>query len=266
VDNTSQRSILVEMLDVWGIKTEVAEQDAPVLALLDEAVEAGRPFALVILDLRRNENARVAKSIRDHPEHWQTRTLILLAPDRFDEGDRWKGAADGHILKPLKHSAVLASIASLLGWVTPDSEPEGASAGPAVEAGSLEILLAEDNRVNQAVARRMLERRGHKVVVVGDGRAAVAAVEGGQFDLVLMDVQMPEMDGFEATAAIRSSETDARHIPIIAMTAHAMKGDRERCISAGMDGYVSKPVHAEELHQAIASIWTNQSSEPVPLL
>jgi len=110
------------------------------------------------------------------------------------------------------------------------------------------ILLAEDNLVNQTVAVRLLEKRGYAVVVVGNGRAALAALERDNFDLVLMDVQMPELDGFETTTAIRAKEQlTGAHIPILAMTAHALKGDRERCIAAGMDGYLSKPIRVEEL-------------------
>ena len=119
----------------------------------------------------------------------------------------------------------------------------------------LRVLLAEDNEVNQELAVRMLEKRGHAVTVAGNGREALAALGGGAFDLVLMDVQMPEMDGLEATAAIREREAGAgRHIPVIALTAHAMKGDRERCLAAGMDGYLSKPIRTAELSEAIARL------------
>jgi CheY-like chemotaxis protein len=119
---------------------------------------------------------------------------------------------------------------------------------------SLHILLAEDNVVNQRLVARLLEKHGHTVVVAGDGLAALAALEREHFDVVLMDVQMPEMDGFEATAAIRKQEQEketAAHIPIIAMTAHAMKGDEERCLQAGMDGYISKPIQREALFAMI---------------
>jgi CheY-like chemotaxis protein len=116
----------------------------------------------------------------------------------------------------------------------------------------LRILLAEDNLVNQTLAARLIEKRGHAVTVVSSGREALAALETGSFDAILMDVQMPEMDGFEATAAIRNKEkTTGQHVPIIAMTAYAMRGDRERCLAAGMDSYVSKPIRPEELFREI---------------
>jgi CheY-like chemotaxis protein len=117
----------------------------------------------------------------------------------------------------------------------------------------LNILLAEDNRINQTVAKRMLERMGHSLAVAENGNEALLLLKTGSFDLVLMDIQMPEMDGLTATARIREGETITHtHIPIIAMTAHAMKGDRERCLAAGMDGYISKPISALELETAIA--------------
>jgi CheY-like chemotaxis protein len=116
------------------------------------------------------------------------------------------------------------------------------------------VLLAEDNPVNQKLESRLMEKRGHRVVVVGNGREALEALEKQTFDVVVMDVSMPEMDGFEAAAAIRAKENGTgSHLPIIAMTAHAMKGDRERCLAAGMDGYVSKPVQVKELLQAVES-------------
>ena len=128
-------------------------------------------------------------------------------------------------------------------------------ASPTPETKSLSVLLAEDNPVNQAVASRLLQKKGHHVVVAGNGLEALAALKDGLFDLVLMDVQMPQMGGFEATAAIRESErATGRHQPIIAMTAYAMKGDRERCLAAGMDAYVPKPVKAEELFRAINAV------------
>jgi CheY-like chemotaxis protein len=120
----------------------------------------------------------------------------------------------------------------------------------------LRVLLAEDNPVNQRLAVRLLEKRGHRVVVAGDGREALDAMSATEpFDLVLMDVQMPEIDGLEATAQIREREHGTgRHVPIIAMTAHAMKGDRERCLQAGMDGYLAKPIQPQELFETIARL------------
>ena len=129
---------------------------------------------------------------------------------------------------------------------------------------SLRILLAEDNVVNQKVVTSMLQKRGHQVVVAEDGKKAVTAFEGGVFDLVLMDVHMPEMDGFEATAAIRESQkSNGTHTPIVAMTANAMQGDRERCLEAGMDGYIPKPVKAKELFRGVEEAVDSSSQTPI---
>ena len=126
---------------------------------------------------------------------------------------------------------------------------------------SLQIVLAEDNLVNQKLAVRLLERWGHAVRVAGNGRQVLAALDMQPCDLVLMDVQMPEMDGFETTAAIRERErTTAGHLPIIAMTAHAMKGDREQCLAAGMDGYISKPIQPRELFETLSRLWNRPSA------
>ena len=138
----------------------------------------------------------------------------------------------------------------------------GASAArPAPAPRALRILLAEDNTVNQKLATRILEKQGHHVVVVGDGESAVATLARETFDLVLMDVQMPMMDGFEATAAIRAGESaTGERIPIIAMTAHAMQGDRERCLGAGMDAYIAKPVRRGDLMETIAGVMAERSA------
>jgi CheY-like chemotaxis protein len=126
------------------------------------------------------------------------------------------------------------------------------------------VLLAEDNKVNQILALGLLEKRGYAVAVVGDGRAAVDAIKTDRFDLVFMDIQMPEMDGLEATAAIRAHEQrTGEHIPIIAMTAHALNGDRERCLAAGMDGYVSKPIRVAELDRAIERVLAETKLESI---
>jgi CheY-like chemotaxis protein len=159
-----------------------------------------------------------------------------------------------YLTKPVRQSTLLDAIMTALG---PSLTLEGRAASssrpePGGVARPLRLLLAEDNAVNQRLALGVLEKRGHKVVVVGNGREALAALDGQSFDAVLMDVQMPEMDGFEATAAIRAREAGTGvHTPIIAMTAHAMKGDRERCLAEGMDSYVSKPLRPRELFEVL---------------
>jgi CheY-like chemotaxis protein/HPt (histidine-containing phosphotransfer) domain-containing protein len=160
------------------------------------------------------------------------------------------------MMKPVKQSELFDATMVALGVTAAEDEAlETLAAGQPNRLGPLKILLAEDSLVNQKLAAAVLKKRGHDVTVVNNGREALAALKSQPFDLVLMDVQMPEMDGFEATRDIRAKETKTgEHIPIIAMTAHALKGDRQRCLEAGMDDYVAKPIHAKELFQAIEGL------------
>jgi CheY-like chemotaxis protein len=195
----------------------------------------------------------MVERIRQMPELSAAIVMMLTsAGHRGDAARCQELGISAYLLKPIRQSELREAIARVLGA----AETAGAiplvtrySLGDARDPSTiLRVLLAEDNPVNQRVASRLLEKRGHRVQVVSDGREAVAALEKENFDLVFMDVQMPEMDGFEATAAIRRKEEGgAVHQRIIALTAHAMKGDKERCIAAGMDGYLSKPIRAQEL-------------------
>jgi CheY-like chemotaxis protein len=174
-------------------------------------------------------------------------------------------AIDAYLAKPIRASDLLETIQRLV------AREAGASQHVIVEtsqqslqAPHLSILVAEDNPVNQLLARRVLEKQGHLVTVAGNGRLALEAFEQTPFDLILMDVQMPEMDGFEAARAIRQQEalrSMRARIPILAVTAHAMKGDRERCLAAGMDGFVSKPIQLGELLEAIAVLRQDHTKE-----
>jgi len=170
-----------------------------------------------------------------------------------------------YMLKPVKQSELFEAVSRALGEPsTVKRRHETRVDGRLERVGSCRILLAEDSLVNQKLAVALLEKYGNTVVVANNGREALAALETQQFDLVLMDVQMPDMDGFEATAAIRAREsTTGQRIPIIAMTAHAMKGDRERCLEAGMDDYVAKPIHAERLFDTMASVLEHGPADSV---
>jgi two-component system sensor histidine kinase/response regulator len=175
-----------------------------------------------------------------------------------------------YLLKPIRQSELREAIARVLGA----REQKGAiplitrySLGDAHDpTAQLRVLVAEDNSVNQRLVTRLLEKRGHRVTVTANGREAVAALGNQNFDLVLMDVQMPEMDGFEATAAIREREKHhGAHVPIIALTAHAMKGDKERCLVAGMDGYLSKPIRSQDLDEILEKYLSRQTATaPAP--
>jgi two-component system, sensor histidine kinase and response regulator len=274
-DNATNRLILEEMLTSWRMKPTVVESGASALAILEQAREAGEPFALVLLDAMMPEmdGFGLAEAIRQRPDAAEATLMMLSSAGSFGDASRCRELGiTTYLTKPIKQSELLDAIMTALGarvdrssalaHPRPGSALGPAKAGPVPRRApsaerqaprakrALRILLAEDNAVNQRLAVRLLEKWGHTVVVAGNGREALAALGREPFDLVLMDVQMPEMGGFEATAAIREQERGT-HLPIVAMTAHAMKGDRERCLSVGMDGYVSKPLQPHELFDAI---------------
>jgi two-component system sensor histidine kinase/response regulator len=191
--------------------------------------------------------------------------ILTLAGMRGDLAGWAKIGIDAYLLKPVKRSELIRTITSVLSAEPPTAKrrtaPSARSSLKESQTG-LRILVAEDNAVNQKLAGRLLEKQGHSVVVAGDGQQALIALEREVFDLILMDVQMPNMDGFEAAAAIRKTERDQSHIAIIALTAHAMKGDRERCLAAGMDAYISKPIRVEELNDTIEKLAIKRAEIP----
>jgi signal transduction histidine kinase/DNA-binding response OmpR family regulator len=250
------RRITQELLADWGAESIAADDEESALAA---SMSSSMPCQLVILDLRvvHSSPAVVAKRLE---VQWPgLAAMVLVTSDRPpEELDALRATGLPIAVKPLRQSAFAAALADALPdrallaaalIEPPRAEQERASAATRVgSSDALRILLAEDNPVNQRVAVAMLTKRGHHVHVVDNGRLAVEALEAGDFDIVLMDVQMPEMTGFEATAAIRAKEAlGVPHMPIIAMTAHAMAGDRERCLEAGMDSYITKPINRQQL-------------------
>ena len=258
-DNLTNRSILGRMLEGWGMKPALVECGAEALKLIRNA-DPLRPFRLILADLYMPgmDGFTLVEQIRHHVDLRQTSIMMLTSAGQRGDGARCRelGIA-AYLIKPITQAELLDAILRIL------SRKERQVEEPHLvtrhwlreERRSLRVLLAEDNTVNQMLASRLLEKRGHTVAVASDGRAALKTLEKQPFDVVLMDVQMPEMDGFEATAAIRAREHGTgTHVPIIAMTAHAVTGDRERCLAAGMDGYLSKPVEAKELFAAIEGL------------
>jgi CheY-like chemotaxis protein/HPt (histidine-containing phosphotransfer) domain-containing protein len=250
--------------------TDVESGEAA-LACLREAEASGAAFDLMLLDSQMPEmdGAGVAERMRSEGGCGAP-TIILLSSADHQDSRRCQAAGIRHYLtKPVTQSELLDAVVSALGASHPVSVPSLITHRPLREPGRrLRILLAEDNLVNQKLAVRMLEKWGHRVTVADDGRKALACVREagpGGFDLILMDVQMPEMNGFEATAALREEERKTgSHIPIIAMTAHAMKGDQERCLAAGMDGYLSKPIDAAKLFEALERVDGPATGPPTP--
>lgn len=267
-DNATNRRILVEMLTNWHMKPTAVDSGATALRLLQDAKMAGEPFALVLLDFQMPgmDGFAVAEQIRQHPELTAATVLMLTSGGQPGEVARCQelGIA-AYLMKPIKQSELQDAIVAALRLSsrTESSRQEASCSQP--HPYQLNVLLAEDNLVNQHLAVRLLEKKGHRVVVANNGREALGAMERERFDLVFMDVQMPEMDGFDATSAIRAREMGSeRHIPIIAMTAHAMKGDRERCLQSGMDGYIAKPVQADELWRTIEELMPRKTPSSVP--
>jgi CheY-like chemotaxis protein len=260
-DNATNRRILQEMLTNWGLRPTVVEGGRQALAALEQARRAGNPFSLVLLDgmMPEMDGFTLAERIGQDAASLAPTLMMLSSANRRDDAARCRelGVA-AYLTKPIRQSAlldaILTSVGSAAARTVCDVPDEGRSAIDK-HRRPLRLLLAEDNVVNQRLAVSLLEKRGHQVVVAGNGRGALAALDRDRFDAVLMDVQMPDMDGFEATATIRAREAaTGGHTPIIAMTAHSLKGDRERCLEAGMDAYVSKPLHPQQLFEALASV------------
>jgi two-component system sensor histidine kinase/response regulator len=256
-DNATNRRILEEMLRGWGMVPESVAGGEEGLNALTRTKSQGAPLPLVLLaaQMPDMDGFTVAETIKGNAD--LSGALIIMVTSTGTRGDATRCRELGiraYLNKPIKRSDLLDAIKIVLGF---GSQRETASAlitkhSMVENRRRLRILVAEDNPVNQLLATRLLEKRGHMVVVAGTGRDAVAVVGQQQFDIVLMDVQMPEMDGLTATRRIRKNEEETqRHIPIIAMTAHAMVGDKERCLAAGMDGYLSKPLHPKELFAVI---------------
>jgi PAS domain S-box-containing protein len=258
-DNATNRRILVETLANWGMKPESASNGPDALTLLHQAVTREAPFDVVFLDVMMPDmdGFAVAEKIRQTQALAKVPLVVLSSSDRSKDSElcRKLGIAS-YLPKPCKQSELLAGLIKALRIsFAGEPRPKNMDSTPEKTASGLRVLLAEDNAVNQRLAIRLLEKQGHHITVVDNGREAVAAWERDTFDLILMDVQMPEMDGFEATGVIRAKELGAdRHVPIIAMTAHAMKGDRERCLEAGMDAYVAKPVRSRDLKEAMENV------------
>jgi PAS domain S-box-containing protein len=258
-DNRTNRRILEGMLKRWEMNPTSVEEGEQALTALSSAWEAGEPYGLILTDLHmpKIDGFALIERIRQRPEFSATIIMMLTSSGHRGEAARCQElGVTAYLLKPVRQSELREAIARVLGG----REKKGAvplitrySLGDAIEPLTpLRVLVAEDNAVNQRLAMRLLEKRGYLVTVTANGREALEALANQTFALVFMDVQMPEMDGFEATAAIREREKyNGTHLPIIALTAHAIKGDRERCLLAGMDGYLSKPIRPQELDEVL---------------
>lgn len=266
-DHATNGHILNEMVMSWGMIPTLAHDGQSALAAHHQATQSGTPFRIMLLDttLPDMDALTVAEQLTRHaPASVATILLQCCTSHRVDDEHCRRLGIAASLTKPVKQSDLFDAIQNALSGAVPDgvgkdrpglATPDPLDARPRLDGRGgrpLHILLAEDNPINQKVAVRTLEKLGHRVFVANNGKEVIAALEQQPFDLVLMDVQMPEMDGVEATAVIRENEKrTGQRTPIIALTAHAMKGDRERLLAAGMDGYVTKPIRQEELWREI---------------
>lgn len=256
-DNATNRFILQEMLSGWDMKPTAVGSGKEALACLKQALSLGQPYKLALIDacMPEMDGFTLAENIRSSQEIGRPIVMMLTSLGlRGDASRCLKLGISAYLVKPIKQSELLDSIRVALGASLIKKERVSLITQHSLRepAHGLHILLAEDNVINQKIAVRILENRGQTVTVAEDGEQVLAALDKEAFDLVLMDVQMPKMDGFQATTAIRDKEKQTgAHVPIIAMTAHAMKGDRERCLEAGMDDYIAKPLKPNEILAAI---------------
>jgi two-component system sensor histidine kinase/response regulator len=255
-DNHTNRRLLDGMLRRWGMKPTAVEGGRAALQALEVAKSVGHPFPLVLLDghMPEMDGFMVAEQIQRNPDLAGATIMMLTSGGVLGDAARCRDLGiSAYLVKPIRQGELLEAICLLIQKSSPEDAPRLITRHTLREVRHhLLVLLVEDNAVNQKLAVALLEKRGFTVTTAGNGKLALAALEKDRFDFVLMDVQMPEMDGIEATGAIREREkSTGGHIPIIAMTAHAMKGDQERCLAAGMDAYVTKPIHTSELFQTI---------------
>jgi signal transduction histidine kinase/CheY-like chemotaxis protein len=255
-DNATSRQILEELFGRWGMQCSSSASAADALEQLAKCAEEGHHFDLVVSDVNMPASSGfdLVQAMRNDARFGQTRVILLTSGDTPRDLERCEqlGVAC-RLMKPIKQSEVFEAVVRALGRVPETTAHPHPKSTTAVRP--LRILLVEDSLVNQKLAIGLLEKAGHKVVVADNGRQAVQQFAAQPFDVVLMDVQMPTMDGMQATAQIRKLESKTRtHIPIVAMTAHAMKGDRERFLESGMDAYLAKPIRAADLYALIGQL------------
>jgi CheY-like chemotaxis protein len=257
-DNATNRHLLDKILRKWSIEAVSAHGGQEALDILRQRVLGSRPIRLILLDSQMPgmDGFETARRVRE--DLGLTVPIILLRSmgSPGDAARRRKVGIHAYLNKPLRQEELLEAISEAVGAATADpAEPMEIAGHTPKMSSPVRVLLAEDNPVNRTLAVRLLEREGYQIKVTCDGREALAAFLANTFDIALVDIQMPEMDGFEVTASIRRHEAQyGGHLPIVAMTAHAMKGDAEQCRAAGMDGYVSKPIVAARLFEEIETM------------
>jgi CheY-like chemotaxis protein len=266
-DNATNRKILEETLQHWQMRPTAVDSGPAALGVLEDSHSAGRQFPLMLIDghMPDMDGFRLVELIKTDPRFSSVTVMMISSVDQHSDLERCRRLGiQTYLTKPIKQSELFVGITRALNLDVECGEvlernqetSEETTREAALETlPPLRILLAEDNAVNQRVTAGILEKRGHEIVLANNGREALQSWESQPFDIILMDVQMPEMDGFETTAMIRRREKElGRRTPIIALTARAMKGDRDYCLEAGMDGYLSKPIQPRELLKTIQEV------------
>jgi len=271
-DNEVNRRLARERLSGWGIRVDDCDSGEEALGALRLASEVGDAYRIAVIDFQmpRMDGEKLGRAIKADPALADTRMIMLTSVGRQGDAQRLKEAGFcGYLLKPVRYSQLYAMLATVWGCPDPVGEPVLITRHTLAEAGKMipkpplsradggrplqvRTLVAEDNVVNQRLAKAILEKLGCHVDVAANGREALEMLAEDSYDLVFMDCQMPEMDGYEATREIRRRAKPDEHVPIVAMTAHAMPGDKEKCLEAGMDDYISKPVRPENFENAIS--------------
>lgn len=266
-DNATNRRILEDMLSSWNMVPKSVKNATSALEALESALGSGKPFELVLVDymMPGMDGFELSERIKNNPELSRTKIVMLTSAGQPGDGARClKLGISGYLRKPVKQSELLYAVSSALSPDAPETKKALLTTRHTIRESKqeLRILLAEDHPVNQKFAAKLLQKMGHFITVAETGLEVLRILETDTFDLILMDVQMPEMDGFEATRRIREQEkTTERHVPIIAMTARAMKGDKDRCLEAGMDGYIAKPIDPTDLFNTIECFGKMQHEE-----
>ena len=261
-DNVTSLQVLGDLLHNWGASPTPIRDPHMAFLAMQRSKASGAPFPLVLLDSEMPEMSGFELAEKMRQEGGLAGRVIIMLSSAGDLADASRCRSlgiDSHLTKPVYQAELKAAVLRSLSNVDGPIEPERQARSVRSSCPAMEILLVEDNPVNRKVAMRLLEKRGHKVITATNGREALEVLDrlNWTVDLVLMDVQMPEMDGYQATAAIRERESrHGAHLPIIAMTAHALDRDRERCLAAGMDAYLTKPIQIDKLFELIERVAT----------
>lgn len=272
-DNKTNRMILEKTLRNYGCRTESVESGVAAVRELKNAVIAKDPFKVMLLDMQMPgmDGEHTTVIVKNTPEIRDTEIIILTSlGSRGDVADIRKIGCSGYLIKPVKESLLIETIIAVLSGKSMDGRSRGNKIVTShtvqdTKFRNVNILLAEDNPINQKVAQMILTKAGYHVDIVDNGKLALEAIDEKNYDIILMDIQMPEMDGITATGKIRTKEKYGRHTTIIAMTAHALKGDYERCIEAGMDDYLSKPIEPQEMLEKISKWVRSKTISPKPI-